>query len=266
MDRFASKVAIVTGAGSGMGEATARLLAAQGARVVCADVSGAEERVAKEIGDNAVAVRVDVSREEDAARMVAAAVEEFGRLDILCNVAGVRHETGLTTDLTTEIWDKVLDVDAKGVFLGMKHAIPHIVDAGGGAIVNVSSIAAVRAAGPGNTAYCAAKAGVEAMTRTAAVEFGLLGVRVNAILPGWVFTGMTAGLPDHFLREHSDYTLLGRGAQPSEIATVVAFLASDDASYVTGVCLPVDGGTLASYNTREYDTFSPRTPDAFTRP
>jgi NAD(P)-dependent dehydrogenase (short-subunit alcohol dehydrogenase family) len=248
---LAGKVVLVTGAGSGIGRATARVLAAAGASVVIADVNeqGAAETAALVDVDERIAfVGADVTDEAAVERMVAFAVERFGRLDAACNVAGISVEPKPFVEHTRAEWQRVLDVDLTGVFLCMQHEIRQMLAEGhGGAIVNVSSGAGVVPA-PGQPHYTAAKHAVLGLTKHAAQEYARSGIRVNAVLPGQTETEpMKAYLdaqPDHgerLLRRMP----MGRMARPDEIAESIAWLCSDASSYVNGVSLLVDGGQIA---------------------
>jgi NAD(P)-dependent dehydrogenase (short-subunit alcohol dehydrogenase family) len=237
------KVAVITGAGSGMAKACAHVFVREGARVLAADVGDGMQRTADEIGKGVVPFHCDVTREADVAAMIEAAVRELGRVDILLNAAAIGASMPLV-DVKSEDYDHILDVDLRGVVFGMKHGIRAMLDTGGGSIVNWSSVGALASA-PGAGVYEAAKAGVIAVTKAAAVEYGAQGIRANALCPGYVVieatgTGGRAHLP-HL--EHK--AALGRAGRPEEIAEVAAFLASDRASFVSGAVIPVDGGWSA---------------------
>ena len=245
--RLDGKSAIVTGVGSGLGRAVARELAAEGARVLGCDVNDAAgESTMAGVGEYR---HTDVSREEDVARLVAAAVETFGRLDVMVNNAAIQLERELV-ETTEEDLDRVLAVNLKGVFFGCKHAVLAMRRSGGGSIVNVASILAL--VGDGIlAAYCAAKGCVLGVTRATAVRYGKDGIRCNAICPGDIDTPLvqayfnTASDPAALRGQVEAEYPLGRIAQPEEIARAVVFLVSDDASFMSGQPLVLDGGLLA---------------------
>lgn len=241
-DRLAGKVAIVTGAASGMGAAMVARFCAEGARVVAADIDGAVAGVARRAGSNCASIEIDVSSSQQVRGMVELARERFGRLDVLCNNAGIQGPLGATADYDEDEWDRVIAVNLKGVFLGMKHAIPVMLEtAGRGSIVNTSSMASI-VAFPTLPAYSASKGGVSVLTRLTAAEYASQSIRVNAIAPGAIDTGMTRNMPQDYLQGAIDATLMGRIGTPDEIANLALFLASDEASFITGTETAVDGG------------------------
>jgi NAD(P)-dependent dehydrogenase (short-subunit alcohol dehydrogenase family) len=240
MGRFDGKVAVITGAGSGMAKASVEIFAREGAKVVAADISGAEQDTAAAVGPSVVPVHCDVTVEADVEATMRAAVDEFGRLDAVLNVAGI-GDAARIADVTMEHYDRVMDIDLRGVLLGTKHGVRVMRDGGsGGAIVNWSSIGGLNAS-PWTGVYSAAKAGVISVTKTAALEYAADGIRVNCVCPGYIKTeGMGAGLDSY--PGAVEGTPMGRLGQAHEIAEVAAFLCSDQASFVTGAVVPVDGG------------------------
>ena len=239
--RLDGKVALVTGAGSGIGRAIATALHAEGAAVVLADVSGNEKALADELGAGTVAVRADVTVGSEVAAAVDAAREAFGGLHVMVNNAGIDGAMGPIADCSEENFDRVVAVNLKGVFLGMKHAIPLLLASGGGSVINIASAAGL-VGFPMMPAYCASKGGVVQLTRGGALEYAAAGVRVNAICPGVIDTPLVAGIDPAMTEAALAMTPLGRLGRPSEIANLAVFLASDESSYMTGAALSIDGG------------------------
>lgn len=247
--RLAGKVAIISGAAQGMGAAMARLFAAEGAHVVLGDVLESEGRtVAAEIGDAALFHRLDVRSEEDWSAIVAAAIGRFGKLDILVNNAGILHFSA-AEELRKEDAERVLAINVIGTMMGVKHAVPALKANGKGVIVNISSVDGLRGCN-GLTAYTASKWAVRGITKSYAYEFGSFGIRVVSVHPGGVNTGMgnPANEPTDVVNARSYGRVpLQRIGEPDEIARVVLFCASDDASYLTGAEIAVDGGWTAGH-------------------
>ena len=245
--RLAGKVALVSGAASGMGRSEAEIFAREGAKVIVADVLEAEgKQVADKIGAAARFVKLDVTSETEWDAAVKAAVSAFGKLDVLVNNAGISG-TYDQDMLSSAAWDKVMSINAKGVFLGMKHAIPLMKQAGGGAIVNISSISGFVGQDGVHMAYNASKGAVRIMTKTAAVQFAPDGIRVNSVHPGFMppmRTSKTSADPTWRAKMLAAVPMKREG-RVEEVAHAVLFLASDEASYITGTELVVDGGYLA---------------------
>jgi NAD(P)-dependent dehydrogenase (short-subunit alcohol dehydrogenase family) len=258
MGRLEGKVAVVTGGASGIGAATVRRFIEEGARVVIADLQGeVAESLAEELGPNAVGFRCNVVHEEEVAAAVNDAVLRWGRLDILFNNAGFGGISGRIEQTTVDEYDVTMNVLLRSVFLGTKHAAPHMRKAGSGSIINTASGCAFEA-GIGNQLYSVAKAGVVMMTKTAALELAEHGVRVNAVCPGYITTPLAAGRPigtnspervevglERLRQSNRDAQPVPRAGEPVDIANMVVFLASDESTFVTGQAMVVDGGLLA---------------------
>jgi len=256
--RLSDRVAVVTGAAGGIGAATALELAAEGARVVVADVQPGDATVdaARRLGADAVFVPCDVSDQVAVDAMVAAAVERFGRLDVLVNNAGVSGGSTLAHETDVETWSRTLAVNLTGPFLCTRAAMPHLL-ASRGRVVNIASTYGLIGA-PTAPAYCASKGGLVNLTRQLAVDYGPLGVRVNAICPGYIDTDMGGGraalgpqqaaVAQARREEAAARQPIGRQAQVEEVARVAVFLASDDSSFMTGSVVTVDGGCTATFN------------------
>jgi len=253
--RLANKVALITGGGSGIGKASCLLFAKEGAKVVVVDVKReAAEATAAEIGDNARAFAADISKASDAEGMVKFAEERFGRLDVIFNNAGIFHPNDESvTNTSEEIWDMVIDVNLKGVFLGCHYAIPALLRAGGGSIINTASFVAIMGAAVPQIAYTASKGGVLAMTREIAVEFARQNIRANSLCPGPVETPLLAELLADPARRNRRlvHIPMGRFGRAEEMANAALFLASDESSFITGTSFVVDGGITAAYITPE---------------
>jgi len=251
MGKIDGKVAIITGASSGIGKATAILFAQEGAKVVVADISDelGEETVKliNESGGKAIFVHTDVSKAEDVKNLIKTAVYTYGRLDIIFNNAGIEGIIVDTANYPENLFDKVLAVNLKGVWLGIKYAVPELLKNGGGSIINTASVAGL-VGFAGLSAYNATKGGIIQLTKTAALEYAKQNIRVNCIAPGVIETPMV----DRFLKGQPEARAafvqlepVGRFGKPEEIAKAALFLASDDSSFVTGTVLVVDGGLTA---------------------
>jgi NAD(P)-dependent dehydrogenase (short-subunit alcohol dehydrogenase family) len=258
--RLENKIAVITGAGSGMGKAMAQLFAEEGAQLVLADISGKQNDVAAAInaslgaGANAVRavpVHCDVANEADVQTMITTAEREFGKLNVLCNNAGFGGPMAPLHEQSSETWDRVHATNIKGAFLGMKYGIISMLKSGGGAIVNTTSASGV-VGWKHHSVYGAAKAGVNSLTRAAALDYSDKNIRVNAIAPGTMWTGLVEASQQHAVPP-ADYPVLagiplGRWGLAKDIAMAALYLASDESAYVTGVTLPVDGGYCIGFS------------------
>jgi NAD(P)-dependent dehydrogenase (short-subunit alcohol dehydrogenase family) len=246
MGELDGKVAVITGAGSGMGRATTKVFVREGAKVLAVDITGREAETAADLGEAVVPCRCDVSDEAQVEAMFATALDTFGQVDAVLNVAGIGGAEALA-DITMAEYDRVMNVNLRGVLLGTKHGIRAMLKSGGGAIANWSSTGGLAANPMPVSVYSASKAGVIAFTKAAAVEYGPQGIRANTICPGFVETELTGGkgsaerFPDIVKG-----AALKRGGQPEEVAELASFLCSDRASYITGAVIPIDGGVMAT--------------------
>ena len=252
--RLKDKVALITGAGSGIGRQAALLFSREGAKIVCVDVNEAAAKETAGMIKDAVAVKADVSKAGDCQNMVAAAEKAFGKLNVLFNNAGIMHakdDDAVSTD--ESVWDLTLDINAKGVFLGCKYGIPALQRAGGGSIVNTASFVARIGAATAQVAYTASKGAVLAMTRELAVIHARQNIRVNALSPGPLKTELLMSFLNTEAKKQRRlvHIPMGRFGEAEEIAKAALFLASDDSSYMTGAEFLVDGGITAAYVTPE---------------
>ncbi|MFC9356052.1 glucose 1-dehydrogenase [Rhodococcus sp. NPDC057014] len=248
MPRLQGKVALITGAAVGMGAAHARLFVSEGAQVVISDINAIDgEKLAEELGSNAIYLKHDVTDPQSWESVLDQAQAAFGPVTVLVNNAGLPGPNVTTTDLEDADYHSTVAVDEHGVFYGMRAALPRMIAAGGGSIVNISSVAGfAHVPGTPNVAYTAAKFAVRGMTKATAVEYASQGVRVNSIHPGGVITPMLAAALDEATQAAIAVSVpIGRLADPGEISYAALFLASDESSYVTGTELVVDGGMLA---------------------
>lgn len=240
---LAGKVTIVTGAGTGIGRAIAKVFHREGAHVLAADFSGAQDSLPGETGPDVIPFQADVTDEQAVEAMFAKALDAFGRVDVVVNNAGTVFSR--EPEFSPEYYDAYTRTNLLGVMLCCKHAVRAMTASGGGSIINVSSVASINTENRTALAYAAAKAGVNSLTKTLAVRYGAQGIRVNAIAPGFTHSATNLHMPPEMLAEMDAKSALGRGADPEEQAQVALFLASDRASYVSGAIIPVDGAWSA---------------------
>jgi NAD(P)-dependent dehydrogenase (short-subunit alcohol dehydrogenase family) len=245
MGELDGKVAVITGAGSGMAKASAETFVREGAKVLAADISGAEKDTATELGEAVVPFHVDVSNEADVEAMFAAALENFGKVDAVLNVAGI-GTAGAVHEIDLNEYERVMGVNLKGVMLGTKHGIKTMLSSGGGVVLNWSSIGGMNGSRMPTSIYSMAKAGVIALTKAACIEYGEQGIRSNAICPGFIETPLSGGKGAAAkFPALVGGSALKRAGQPEEVAELASFLASDRAGYITGAIIPIDGGSTA---------------------
>jgi NAD(P)-dependent dehydrogenase (short-subunit alcohol dehydrogenase family) len=252
--RLKDKVALITGAGSGIGRQSALLFAKEGAQVACVDVNESAAKETAAMIKGAIAVKADVSKARDCEQMVAAAEKAFGKLNVLFNNAGIMHaKDDDAVSTSEEVWDLTLDINAKGVFLGCKYGIPALKRAGGGSVINTASFVAKMGAATPQIAYTASKGAVLSMTRELAVIHARQNIRVNALCPGPLKTELLMSFlnTDAKKQRRLVHLPMGRFGEAEELARAALFLASDESSYVTGTEFLVDGGLTAAYVTPE---------------
>jgi NAD(P)-dependent dehydrogenase (short-subunit alcohol dehydrogenase family) len=242
---FAGKVALITGGGRGLGKETARLFVSKGARVALLDITGQQNDVAAELGPNALAIQADVSQESQVEAAFTQTLDTFGRVDFVLNVAGT--VVGRTPgEIDVDEFDHMVAVNLRGVMLCSKHGARAILRHGdGGSIINFTTVGALNAEERAPHAYAAAKTGVHSLTKAFALDYGKQNIRSNVIAPGFAYTEIMVGMNDEARTYMSNKAALGRAGRPSEVAEVAAFLASDQASFITGAIIPVDGGWSA---------------------
>ncbi|MGO9061661.1 MAG: SDR family NAD(P)-dependent oxidoreductase [Candidatus Binataceae bacterium] len=247
--KLANKVALITGAGSGIGRACAMLFASEGARIAVVDIdeqTAAEtERLIRNQGGEAIAIRADVGQPEDVQAMVESTAKRFGTVDVLFNNAATEGPISFAAQITLEQFDRVIAVNLRGAWLGMKYVLPLMMEKRSGSIINISSLAGLRAT-PGGAAYCASKFALNGITQAVAIEYGKYNIRANCIVPGWIETPMVHRLfGDKLPASSATAAPLRRVGQPEDVAKAALFLISDDAAYITGTVFTVDGGINA---------------------
>jgi len=256
MGRLDGKICVITGAGGGMGREAAIVFTGEGAQVCVADVDlGLAEQTVGLCSGDAFAVEVDVADEDAVSGMFAATADRYGAIDVLYNNAGISPaDDASVLETSVDAWQRVQDVNTKGVFLCCKHGIPHLLERGGGSVINVASFVAILGAATSQISYTASKGAVLSMSRELATQFARQGIRVNALCPGPVETPLLLSIygddPDAFARRQVHWPT-GRLARPREIVNAALFLASDESSFVNGAAIVVDGGITAAYVTPE---------------
>lgn len=246
MGRLKDKVALVTGASTGIGRAVAQRFAAEGAQVIAVARGDGVDSLARESAGRIIASRHDIADPAQVAQMAEDCRQRFGRLDVLCNNAGIGGRSQQRIhELDLEDWDRVLNTNLRGAFLVMKHCLPLMLQAGGGSVINMASIGSFRAT-PGSAAYITSKGGMLLLTRTAALEYVKDNIRVNAVCPGVTATEILTNVPEELKQMLVERVPMGRMGTPEEVASLTLFLASDEASYITGAAYIIDGGRGAS--------------------
>lgn len=242
--RLLGKVVVVTGAGGGMGEAMVGRFCAEGAKVVAVDINGLQNSLAERFPESCIAVQADVSKEDDVKAMLAAALETYGGLDVLCNNAGIEGSVGPTADYDIDEFRRVWEINTLGPFMAMRYGIPLMLKRGGGSIINTASIAALVAM-ENMPAYCSSKAAMLQLAKSATMEYGSQGIRVNTICPGTIETPIIKKLPPEFIERLVLANPVGFMGVPADIASLALFLASDESKFITGTEIVIDGGFTA---------------------